>query len=104
MVTRISLEFSFRVFLQTFRVDVIQWSRGNRSSGSQKMKYILSTLAFAFVLAAEQAPDRGDAIQTANDNRRSQSDRSTSHDRHMRKHRTTTHHHRRRTSAKGNTH
>jgi hypothetical protein len=74
------------------------------------MKYILSVLAFAFVLAAvptfvfgaAQAPVRGDTLQTANDNARSPSDRSTSHDRHARKHRASTHHHRHRTTAKGN--
>jgi Ni/Co efflux regulator RcnB len=74
------------------------------------MKYIVSILALAFVLAtvpafvagAEQASGRGDVIQPANDNGRSQSDRSTSHDRHVRKHRTTSRHHRQRATVKGN--
>ena len=75
------------------------------------MKYILGVLLGTWALVsvpdfaagAKQAAG-GDAIQTANDNRRSQSDRSTSHDRHLRKHRVASHHYRRRTSAKGNTH
>jgi len=76
------------------------------------MKYILGILLGTWALVsvpdfaagARQAAGRGDAIQTANDNGRSQSDRSTSHDRHLRKHRVASHHHRRRTSGKGNTH
>ena len=72
------------------------------------MKDILSILVLAAApavfAAAVQSPDRTDAPQTTRDSARSQSSRSTSHDRHMRKHRTTNHHHRPRTTAKGHTH
>jgi Ni/Co efflux regulator RcnB len=72
------------------------------------MKHILSILVLAaapaVLAAAMQAPERGDTPQIASDSARSQSDRSTSHDRHMRKHRTTNHRHRHRTTAKSNTH
>jgi hypothetical protein len=76
------------------------------------MKYILSFLVLAFVpttvpslvIGSEQAPSRVDTIQTPNESGRSQSDRSTSHDRHTRKHRATTRHHRHRATVKGNTH
>jgi Ni/Co efflux regulator RcnB len=72
------------------------------------MKQILSVLVLAaapaVLCAATQVPERSEASQATSDNVRSQSNRSTSHDRHMRRHRTTNHHHRRRTTAKGNTH
>ena len=72
------------------------------------MKHILTVLVLAAVPAvlgaAVQAPGRGDTPQSTSDSARSASDRSTSHDRHMRKHRVTSHHHRHRTTAKGNIH
>ena len=61
------------------------------------MNHILSILVLAaapaVLAAAVQSPDRTDTSQTTSDSARSQSGRSTSHDRHMRKHRTTNHHH-----------
>jgi hypothetical protein len=72
------------------------------------MNHILSILVLAaapaVLAAAVQSPDRTDTPQTTSDSARSQSGRSTSHDRHMRKHRTANHHHRPRTTAKGHSH
>ncbi len=72
------------------------------------MKHILSIFVLvaapAVLAAAGQSPDRTDTPQTTSDSARPQSSRSTSHGRHMRKHRTTNHHHRPRTTAKGHSH
>jgi hypothetical protein len=72
------------------------------------MNHILSILVLAaapaLLAAAVQSPSRPDTAQTTGDTTRSQPSRSTSHDRHMRKHRTTNHHRRPRTTAKGHSH
>lgn len=73
------------------------------------MKSILIVLVLAvapavLAAAAVQGPERSNTPQGASDGARSASDRSTSHDRHMHKHRAASHHHRHRTTTKGYTH
>jgi hypothetical protein len=64
---------------------------------------LVATPAF-LAATVVQSPERTDTTQTTTDGVRSQSGRSTSHDRHPRKHRSANHHHRRHTTAKGGTH
>ena len=71
------------------------------------MKYVFYLWAFALVpaqlAASVQTPPTEPASQANADNLRSSSGKATSHDRHMRKHRTGNHHHRPRTTAKNHT-
>jgi hypothetical protein len=57
-----------------------------------------------FATAAQSDPSKEAAPQVSHENLSSNSNRATSHDRHMRKHRSGSHRHRPRTTSKTNPH
>jgi hypothetical protein len=68
------------------------------------MRKMVSVLVFVLAPAVFAAPRQSvpaePTSQASNDGPRSTSNRATSHDRHVRKHRAGNHHHRHRTTAK----